>query len=62
MGKRIELQSNFETAYVPLPSSMVEVRKAGLRLILQWIKEVVAMSLENDQENKEAKESDPNSE
>ena len=35
----MKLQTNFKIVYVPLPPEMIEIRRAGLLLLLQWIKE-----------------------
>ena len=35
----MKLQTNFKIVYVPLPPEMIEIRRASLLLLLQWIKE-----------------------
>ena len=39
MGRRIGLTTDFKAVYVSLPLEMVEVRRASLLLLLQWIRE-----------------------
>ncbi len=39
MAKRIKLVTEFKAVYIPLPPEMVEARRAGLLLLLQWIKD-----------------------
>jgi hypothetical protein len=46
MCKREELETNFEAAYIPLPSEMVEARRASLLLLLEWVREDI---LENEE-------------
>lgn len=40
MGKRVELKANFKIARVPLPSSMIEARRASFLMLIEWIEEV----------------------
>ena len=35
----MKLRTDFKIVYVPLPPEMIEIRRAGLLLLLQWIKE-----------------------
>jgi len=39
MGKRTELETNFKVVCIPCPPVMAEARRAGLLMLLQWIKE-----------------------
>lgn len=35
----MKLRTDFKIVYVPLPPEMIEIRRASLLLLLQWIKE-----------------------
>jgi hypothetical protein len=39
MGKRVELEADFKTEYIPLPLEMADIRRASLLLLLDWIME-----------------------
>ena len=38
-AKKKIIKTEFKEVYIPLPPAMVEIRRAGLLLLLQWIKD-----------------------